>query len=167
MADLGIHKTDLIHFLTGQTVVETTARLVTLDKRDASGQLIGVDDNAICIYRLSGGAIGTMTASWTFYGAEDNSTVLYGTQGILRIYDDPNYAIKVTSAEGEEILYGIDKIQTNESQTKSGVIDAFVDCLVDGHQPEISGAEVLKSMRVIFASIESSQTGRTVVVNQD
>ena len=25
MADLGIHKTDLIHFLTGQTIVETTA----------------------------------------------------------------------------------------------------------------------------------------------
>jgi len=46
MADLGIHKTDLIHFITGQTVVETTARLVTLDKHDASGNLISVDDNA-------------------------------------------------------------------------------------------------------------------------
>jgi predicted dehydrogenase len=97
-------------------VVETTARLVTLDKRDASGHLIGVDDNAICIYRLSGGAIGTMTASWTFYGAEDNSTVLYGTQGILRIYDDPNYAIKVTSAEGEEILFGSIKFKPTRAR---------------------------------------------------
>jgi predicted dehydrogenase len=117
MADLGIHKTDLIHYLTGQTIVETTARLVTLDKRDASGALIGVDDNAICIYRLSGGALGTMNASWTFYGAEDNSTVLYGTKGILRIYDDPAYSIKVTTREGETILYEIDKIQTNDNQT--------------------------------------------------
>ena len=167
MADLGVHKTDLIHYLTGQTVVETTARLLTLDKRDASGKLIGVDDNAVCIYRLSGGALGSMTASWTFYGAEDNSTILYGTQGILRIYDDPTYAIQVSTRTGETILYEIDKIQTNDSQTKSGIIDAFIDCLVEKRQPAISGADVLKSMRVIFASIESSQTGRTVAVNQD
>lgn len=166
MADLGIHKTDLIHFLTGQTVVETTARVVTLDKRDANGALIGVDDNAFCIYRLSGGAVGTMTASWTFYGAEDNSTVLYGTRGIMRIYDDPAYAIKVTTRSGENILFELDKIQTNDNQTKSGIIDLFIDCLLNNREPEISGVEALKTMRVIFASIESSQTGRTVLVNQ-
>lgn len=167
MADLGVHKTDLIHFLTGQTIVETTARLLTVDKRDASGNLIGVDDNAVCIYRLSGGALGSMTASWTFYGAEDNSTVLYGTGGIMRIYDDPQFSIQVTTRAGERILYEIDKIQTNDSQTKSGIIDAFVESLVEKREPEISGAEVLKTMRVIFASIESSQTGRAVAVKQD
>lgn len=167
MADLGIHKTDLIHFLTDQTIVETTARLLTLDKRDATGSLIGVDDNAICIYRLSGGAIGTMSASWTHYGVEDNSTILYGTKGIMRIYDDPNFAIVVNLNSGERILFELDKIQTNEDQTKSGVIDLFVDSLVTNTEPEISGAEVLKSMRVIFASIESSQTGMPVAINHD
>lgn len=165
MADLGIHKTDLIHFLTGQTIVETTAHLLTLDKRDASGALIGVDDNAFCIYRLSGGAVGTMTVSWTFYGSEDNSTILYGTRGILRIYDDPAYSIRVTTREGENILYEIDKIQTNESQTRSGIIDGFIDCILENREPDISGAEALKSMRVVFASIESSQTGRTVAIH--
>ena len=167
MADLGIHKTDLIHFLTDQTIIETTARLVTLDKRDATGSLIGVDDNAICIYRLSGGAIGTMSASWTHYGVEDNSTILYGTKGIMRIYDDPNFAIVVNLNSGERILFELDKIQTNEDQTKSGVIDLFVDGLLADTEPEISGAEVLKSMRVIFASIESSETGMPVAINHD
>jgi predicted dehydrogenase len=165
MADLGIHKTDLIHFITGQTVVETTARLVTLDKHDASGNLISVDDNAFCIYRLSGGAMGTMTASWTHYGAEDNSTVFYGTKGIMRIYDDPEFSIKVTTREGDKILYQTDRIQTNDNQTKSGIIDAFVQSLVEDREPEISGAEVLKTMRVIFASIESSNKGCTVAIH--
>ena len=167
MADLGIHKTDLIHFITGQTVVETTAKLATIDKRGADGKLIGVDDNAFCIYRLSGGAVGTMTASWTHYGAEDNSTVLYGTKGIMRIYDDPEYSIKVTTREGDQILYQLDKIQTNDNQTKSGIIDAFVNSLVENREPEISGAEVLKTMRVIFASIESSRTGRAIAIDQN
>jgi predicted dehydrogenase len=166
MADLGIHKTDLLHFLTGQTVVETTARLATVDKRDSTGSLIGVDDNSICIYKLSGGAIGTMTASWTYYGAEDNSTVLYGTKGIMRIYDDPAHSIKVIASNGKVTHFDTDQIQTNDNQTKSGVIDLFVDCLVNNREPEISGAEALKTMRVIFASAESSKTGRTVAINQ-
>lgn len=167
MADLGIHKTDLIQFLTGQRVVETTARVTTLDKRGPDGQLIGVDDNAICIYRMSGGAVGTMTASWTYYGAEDNSTVLYGTRGIMRVYDDAAYSIKVTTRDGENILYDIDKIQTNDNQTKSGVIDLFMECLVNGTAPEISGEEALSAMRAVFASLESSETGKTVAVKQD
>lgn len=165
MADLGIHKTDLIHYLTGETIVETTAKLVTVDKRDATGQLIGVDDNAICVYTLSNGAVGTMQASWTFYGPEDNSTVLYGTKGMLKIYDDPSYSIQYVNLAGERILYDIDRIQTNDNQTKSGIIDMFVESLVTNTQPSISGAEVLKAMRAVFGSIQSSDTGRAVQVN--
>ena len=166
MADLGIHKTDVLHFITGEYVIETTARLATLDKRYANGELIDVDDNAFCIYKLSNGAIGTMAASWTYYGKEDNSTIIYGTKGIMRIYEDPVYAIKVTTRDEEEILYQIDQIQTNDNQTKSGVIDLFMESLVENKPPEISGEEALKTMRVIFASLESARTNQTVKVNQ-
>ena len=167
MADLGVHKTDLIHFLTGQRVVRTTAKLATLDKRGADGQLIAVDDNAWCIYELSGGAMGTMTASWTFYGAEDNSTVLYGTKGIMRIYDDPAHSIVVRLADGAEQTYDVEKIQTNDDQTASGVIDLWVDCLKNGRAPEIDGASALAAMRAVFASIRSSETGQAVEIPEN
>ena len=166
MADLGVHKTDLIHFLTGQVVVETTASLNTLDKRYDNGELIDVDDHALCIYRLSGGAVGTMVASWVFNGAEDNSTVLYGTEGVMRIYDDPIFSIKVFRKDGEKIFYDVDAIQTNTSQTSSGVIDMFIDSLEQNVQPPLSGEEALKAMRAIIASIESAEMHQTVVVKQ-
>ena len=165
MADLGIHKTDLIQYLIGQKVVETQAMLTTLDKRDATGNLIGVDDNAICIYKMDGGAVGTMTASWTYYGQEDNTTVIYGTEGIMRLYDDPVYSVQIIRGDGEKIHYEIDQIQTNDNQTKSGVIDLFVECLVKDRAPEISGESVVSAMRAVFGSIESSETGRAVKVN--
>ena len=164
MADLGVHKTDLIQYLTGQRVVRTTARLVTLDKRGEDGELIGMDDNAVCIYEMSGGAFGTMTASWTYYGAEDNSTVLYGTKGIMRIYDDPAHSIVVKLADGQEQVYDVEQIQTNDNQTKSGVIDLWVDCLKNNRAPEISGESALCAMRAVFASIASSQTGKAVEI---
>lgn len=164
MADLGIHKTDLLLFLTDQKIVETTAHLTTIDKRGADGELIKVDDTAICVYQLENGAIGTMTASWTFYGPEDNTTIIYGTKGIMRLYEDPQFSIQLFLKGGEKIYHEIDTIQTNENQTSSGVIDAFVESVITGQGGELAAEKVLESMKVIFASIESSQTGKTIKV---
>lgn len=164
MADLGIHKTDMIQYVLGSKIVKTQAVLTTLDKRDATGGLIGVDDNAICIYQMENGVIGTMTASWTYYAAEDNTTVIYGTKGELRLYDDPKYSVQQINADGTRIDYQIDQIQTNDNQTASGVIDLFVKSLVENTPPEISGESVLHAMKAVFASIESSATGRAVEV---
>jgi len=165
MADLGIHKTDLIQYLTGQKIVETIAFVNTLDKKDASGSLISVDDNAICIYKLKGGAVGTMTASWTDYGDEDNSTILYGTKGVMKIFVDPRYSITVECSDKRKLHFDIDKIQTNDNQTKSGVIDQFMNSLVTNTPPEISGEEALSAMKAVFASIQSSETGKSVKVD--
>lgn len=68
---------------------------------------------------MENGCIGTMTASWTCYGAEDNSTILYGTKGVMKIYSDPAHSIVVELKGGEKICYDLDKIQTNDNQTKS------------------------------------------------
>ncbi len=167
MADLGIHKTDLVQFLTGQRVIRTTAHVTTLDKRDGSGNLIGVDDNAFCIYEMSGGTVGTMTASWTYYGPEDNSTILYGTKGVMRIYDDPAYAIQVQLSDGGKIYYDVEAIQTNDNQTKSGVIDLWMESLVNNKAPEISGESALAAMRAVFASLRSSQEGHAVEIPEN
>lgn len=165
MADLGIHKTDLIQYLLSQKIVETRALVTTLDKKDINGNLIGVDDNAFCIYQMSGGAVGTMTASWTHYGAEDNSTVLYGTKGIMRIYDDPVHSITVIGKDGTKEYFDVEAIQTNDNQTASGIIDEFVTCVVLKREPEISGASVLNAMRAVFASLESSEKGCPVKID--
>ena len=166
MADLGVHKTDIIQYLLGQTVVETRAALCTLDKKFSDGSPITVDDNAFCVYRMSGGAVGTMTASWTNYGPEDNSTVINGTEGTLRIYDDPEHTLIYVKTNGEKVCYDVDQIQTNDHQTASGVIDLFVECLLDPSHEGIPGQSVLPAMRAVFASIEASDTGKAVRVNE-
>ena len=164
MADLGIHKTDMIQYVLGSKIVKTQAVLTTLDKKDATGNLIGVDDNAICIYQMENGVIGTMTASWTYYAAEDNTTVIYGTKGELRLYDDPKYSVQQINSDGTRIDYQIDQIQTNDNQTASGIIDLFVESLVEQREPEISGENVLHAMKAVFASIESSAKGCAIEV---
>ena len=48
LADLGIHKTDLIQFLLGDDIVRVSATIKTLDKKYPDGTPITVDDNALC-----------------------------------------------------------------------------------------------------------------------
>jgi predicted dehydrogenase len=167
MADLGVHKTDLIQYLLGKRVVETTAKVITLDKRYSNGELIGVDDNAFCIYKMEDTTVGTMQASWTYYGAEDNSTVIYGTNGIMRIYDDPEYSITITKKNGDEIFMDIDKIQTNDNQTKSGIMDMFIESIANDTEPPINAEDVLSAMRAVFASIKSSEENRTITIDEN
>lgn len=164
MGDLGVHKTDLIQYLVGSTIKAVSAKLATIDKRTADGSLISVDDNAICIYEMANGAVGTMTASWTYYGAEDNSTVIYGDKGIMHIYDDPSYSLRIVSRDGSVTTYELDRIQTNDNQTSSGIIDAFVDCLTKGTAPLIDAVSVLPAMKAVFAAMQSSAEGRRIEI---
>ena len=60
MADMGVHKTDLIQYLVGSKVVEITEVLATLDKKYSNGGLIGVDDVACFSEQTSGQAVKTL-----------------------------------------------------------------------------------------------------------
>lgn len=167
MADLGIHKTDLIQFLLGCNVVGVNAVLSTLDKKDPDGKPIGVDDNAVCIFRMENGAVGTMTASWTYYGREDNSTVIYGSEGMIRIYDSTSSPLQLIRKDGTVVDIDTEAIQTNDNQTFSGVADAFLDALYSGVGGILSAERVIPAMRAVFAAIESSTSGKWVDIPEN
>ena len=69
-----------------------------------------MDDNALCILKMSGGALGTMAASWTVYGHECQSTVLYGTKGLMMIYSEPSAPIIINDLEGNRTRFAFENI---------------------------------------------------------
>lgn len=158
MADLGVHKTDLIRYLTGQEIVLSHAFLETLDKKGGDGTPIAVDDYAVCYYRLEQGAVGTMTVGWSNYGREDNSTILYGQEGVMKLYCDEKYSLIIEKKDGTCVSHEIDRIQTNAGQSKSGVIDEFIECISEDRESIISGREALASMEAVFSAIENADT---------
>lgn len=162
MADLGVHKTDLIHYLTGEKIIKTSAVLATIDKKMGDGAPISVDDNAFAIYTLESGAVGSMHVSWTNYGSEDNSTKIYLEGGRIRCYDDEKYSLIVERTDETVEKYALDVLTSNKEQTSgghtsTGIIDAFVDSIITNTPPAISGESVLDSMKVIFANEDSAE----------
>jgi Predicted dehydrogenases and related proteins len=162
-ADLGVHKTDLMVYLLGQRIARVSACIGTLNKRDKEGNFISVDDNAFCTYVMENGVMGTMNASWTNHGQEDNATSIYGTTGSMHIYRDPAHPIVIERSGGADEYYGEDAMQTNDNQTKSGVMDAFVRCIAEDTEPAVSAQSALAAMRAIFAGEESARKNSAFV----
>ena len=158
-ADLGIHKIDLINYLLDDPITEGASVLAALDKKLPDGSPIQVDDNAIFLLRTAGGAVGVAHASWTFYGQEDNSTVIFGSKGILKLYTDPQYSVILEHPDGQVEKFAVGHITTNEEQqagkrSSTGVIDEFIGAVLEGRPSCLDAEQVIQSMRAVFSAAE-------------
>ncbi|CAH1201712.1 Glucose--fructose oxidoreductase [Paenibacillus allorhizoplanae] len=157
MGDLGVHKSDLIRWLLDDEVAQVAAFVGTLHKEGTD-----VDDNATCLLRMKSGATGSLVASWTYYKGQDNSTVLWCENGVIKIDTDPNDQVIVELRNGTVERYKVGQVATNEKQTSSGVISEFVTSILDNKPPRISGEEGYQALKVILAAFESEATGKII-----
>ncbi len=164
MGDLGIHKADLIRWILEDEIVEVQAMIGAFDKKDEHGNLIEIDDNAVCLLKSGTGIFGTLSASWTYYGEEDNSTVLYCTNGIIRVFDNPEFPVVVIKKNKEKVFFKVEGIQSNDKQTKSGIIDLFAKCVNENTPPEISGEDGFAALKIILGCMESAEKGCRIVL---
>lgn len=164
LGDLGVHKADLMRFLLGDEIDEVYAAAGAYHKTYENGDPIDVEDNAICVLKTRRGIAGTLCASWTYYGGEDNSTILYCEHGILAIYASKEHPLVLTGRDGTVRHYDAGAIQTNDSQTSSGVIDAFVASALHGTRPAVTGEDGYEALSIALACSQSAKEGRAVAV---
>ncbi|PLR99272.1 Gfo/Idh/MocA family protein [Bacillus sp. T33-2] len=147
--DLGIHKIDLIHYLLDDEIEDVHAFYGALDKVDESGSPIEVCDNVVCALKTKKGRLGTASFSWTYYGSEDNSTTIYCQKGIIKIYQHPIHQLIIEMKDGSGVKYELEPMQTNDNQTSTGVIDSFIESIIEDKEPVVNGSQALATMRVI------------------
>lgn len=160
MGDLGVHKSDLIRWMLDDEVSEVAGFVGTLHKKGTE-----VDDNASCLLRMKSGAMGTLVASWTYYKGEDNSTILWCENGVMKIGTHPDDQVIVELRNGTVEKHKVGAISTNDKQEKSGVIDAFIESIITNTTPAVSGEDGRASLKVILCAFESQATGKFVSVN--
>ncbi len=164
--DLGIHKIDLIRFVTGKEVAEVSAFTGTLVKD------IEVEDNAVCILRFTDGTLGVLEAGWTCSPME-NSLQIYGEAGILKVGVERGCPISVEFATPPSIWLNTqappgtvsEALYLPEVPTSSqvgGPFAHFVRCIETGQEPIASGREGRASLEAILAAFRSEATGQVV-----
>jgi len=161
MADLGVHKIDLVRWFLEENVELAAAMLGTLAKKNCN-----VDDTAFAVLKTKSGILGQLFAGWAHNPGCDNSTTFYCEKGILRMEDDPTFNVIVDFANGERQLFQTQAIQTNDDggQTTSGVIDAFVNAIRSGKPVPIPATDVINSLSTVIACVESGESGKFATV---
>jgi predicted dehydrogenase len=133
-----------------------------LHKTYETGDPIDVMDNMVCIVRMRRGILGTGSFSWTYYAEEENGTVLYGEAGKMRIYESRDCQIEVIKPHHEITRYQIESIQSNDHQTSSGVIDAFIESVQNHSEPPVTGEDGYEALKAILAAAHSAQNGDVI-----
>lgn len=161
MGDLGVHKADLIRYILDEEIVEVGG-LISKEAKSFSD----VDDNAVCILRTASNAVGTLQASWSFYGSEDNSTTIYGEKGVLHLLGDEKHSFVFTGRDGTVVRENYGGIQTNDEEgqaKKSFVMDAFIEALVMDERVPVTADDAKKSVEIILAAFESDRTKKIMM----
>ncbi|HNQ89132.1 MAG TPA: Gfo/Idh/MocA family oxidoreductase [Verrucomicrobiota bacterium] len=161
LADLGIHKIDLMRWLLEDDFVEVAAMFDTVQKPSCE-----VEDIAFCVMRTRRGVLGQMFSAWIHKPGCNDSTVVYCDQGILRLEDDAEFsviAVRDRDGCGDVPIRGLRRGDRAGPQN-SGVVDGFLDALQRDQPVPIPATEVLGSLAAVEACIESARTGKAVRV---
>ncbi len=162
LGDLGVHKIDLIRYLTNLEIVECAAFLATLEKQAS------VEDIASAVLKLSNGAFATLDANWITKGLEENYTVIYGENGTLKIgQTDPTridiYLAKPVAFRGE---ISMKPLFTNEDPYwKMPVVDHFAKVCLGLEEPIVKAEDGYVAIKVVEKLFESFAKKEFVRVN--
>jgi predicted dehydrogenase len=162
MADLGVHKADLVRYLTGKEVAEVSAFFERLEKKNTD-----VEDNFVSCLKFTDGTVGTLCASWTVKGMEANYLLLHCTNGTLRVCELPDKPLVANLVRPEcEIVFPVPPAATNYDESWGlDVSGAFVRAALGIEKPYCPGEEGKKSLEVILAAEKAALTRRTVKLN--
>jgi 3-oxoadipate CoA-transferase, beta subunit len=150
---VGVHLVDLVCYLSGQEPVEVAMHT------DAQGADKPLELTAVATIRLAGGSLASLAAVRGAAGLYTGFNV-YGTAGNIQSAGTIGALARgsvqfvTPDSRREEQYDGPDPFQSE--------IEAFNRSVAEGIDPEASGPDGLKVVRVTEALLESARTGRTV-----
>lgn len=170
LLDMAIHTFDAARFVSGKTPLS-----VYCVETNPSGSWYAHGASANAIFQLSGGAVFTYRGSWCAEGRPtswESAWRLVGSRGMLT-WDGEDRFEATVAGDVTGLLRGHKAVDVplppDEGQThghRSVVVD-FILAIKGGRQPETVSSDNIKSLAMVFGSIESARTGQPVLLSQE
>lgn len=147
LIDLGVHAIDLARAVSGEEIVEVGAAL--------NGAAGDVETDAQLLVRLSGGAIGTVHASWSSRPGPDHQLTVIGTEGTLHL--DTRTPLTLFRANGE-------RERVELPAATGSPLDEFLAAVQGDRLPSVNAHDGRAAIAVVEAAYRSAASGATVKV---
>lgn len=168
LLDMAIHTFDAARFLTGADPVS-----VYCHEWNPAGSWYDHDASAIAIFEMTGGLMYTYRGSWCAEGlattwesdwrliAERGSITWDGGEDIRvqQVQETGGFLSTFRDVEPDLVE------RTERTQGHSSAIRDFIACVREGRAPQTSGTDNIKSLAMVFAAIESAESGKRVAVS--
>lgn len=161
MADLGYHKIDLMTWMTGQEVAEISAFTRTFEKQTT------LEDTVVFALRFTGGALGTLHASWVFRGDWENSMTIRCERGVLRIPTEISDPVVVLKAkDGGEIVESTYRCSSTDPSGWHNTIQAFVRAIQNGEPSPVPGRDGKAAMAAVLSANKAASHKTVIRLNK-
>jgi myo-inositol 2-dehydrogenase/D-chiro-inositol 1-dehydrogenase len=162
--DMAIHDFDMARFLISAEIDEvfsTSAVLVD----EAIGSL-GDVDTAVTVLKFANGVIGTIDNSRCAVYGYDQRVEVFGSEGML--VTDNNYAATALLSDRRSVHRDLPLYFFEERYTQSYLdeMSAFVNCVMDGTPPPVTGEDGRAAVVLGLAAQRSSRENRAVRVQE-
>jgi predicted dehydrogenase len=160
MLELSIHYIDLFRFLTGSEAVQVFAKASRSEDSPYRG-----DTFSIIVAEFANGCFANLVTSAELLGARANwgaETIIQGTNGTIWLNRDHDFELSAYSR-----VFGGYMPPSTMSPAKGWFgepLECFYRCVRTGEEPPTSGADNLKSLRLVMAAAESARTGKAVAL---
>lgn len=149
LIDIGIHNADLINHLFGD-VTELMGYSDTLSMDTE------VEDTAVAVLRFEDGTLGTFETAWRT-DPESITMQIVGEEGVIYV-DKIAGTIRVEFADDSGVL----EVPVPEGSKYGGPISHFVNSVIAGTEPTVTGADGRRALEVVMGVYRSSERGGAV-----
>lgn len=168
LLDMAIHTFDAARYICGADPVAVDCR-----EWNPSGSWFDRDASASAHFEMSGGLVYSYRGSWCAEGlntAWNADWRIVGTKGSAKWDGGTGFQAEI-AGEGSGLTREMSPVEwpPHDPGTKTGqhtgLMREFVHCVRTGETPETVASENIKSLAMVFAAIESAETGRRVLID--
>lgn len=162
--DEGIHAADVLRWLFGDPISVTAVIDNVLVPME-------VDDNGAAIWRFDSGVIAIHQSNWTDLAAT-NTLEIYGEAGVIiqqysdcsstRIMGEISQPLMMYSKKNGSMGWEVFDLPIHFPAYHETVPLKFVEALLDGTEPPVTGEDGKKALEMILGAYQSAREERTV-----
>lgn len=121
-------------------------------------------DYGLTTIRFESGAIAHAEGSWADLGSFRTSFDIAGSNGLLRHDSTAMSTLTIQRRSGEDARAGVQVPESPAERSPYLIQDEhFVDCVLTGDAPAISGEEALDAVELALAALASNEAGGKVI----
>ncbi|MFA5889806.1 MAG: Gfo/Idh/MocA family oxidoreductase [Actinomycetota bacterium] len=165
LLDMAVHKFAMLRWMLGDiaSVFAVKEKLVVTDLAP------NYDDTALVTVKFASGAVGEIVVTSGVAGGETNSLEVYGTDGtILENHMWPRPVMYMSRKTSKSTWIWVYPVKWRRPKLEHGPfpqyyeisfreeVEHFVDCVLQGKIPDMTGEDARESIRVAIAASESA-----------